>query len=80
MQHPQMLQEKFDHFHIRANNTQNVATGWLNARNMLGYVALRMTRTIAFSRPVSYRTADATEGERLDPCANADALFLFSSH
>ena len=39
MQHPQMLQEKFDHFHIRANNTQNVATGWLNARNMLRYVA-----------------------------------------
>ena len=61
MQHPQMLHEKCDHFQIRANNTQNVATGWLNARNMLRYVALRMTRTIAFSRPVSYRTAGATE-------------------
>ena len=77
MQHPQMLHEKFDHFQIRANNTQHVATGWLNARNMLRYVALRMTRTIAFSRPVSYRTAGATEVVAYDSLGhNGSKLFL----
>ena len=50
MQHPQMLHEKFDHFQIWANNTQHVATGWPNARNMLHptmlrYVALKMLRS-----------------------------------
>ena len=34
MQHPQMLHEKFDRFQTRANNTQNVATGLPNTRNL----------------------------------------------
>ena len=32
VQHRKMLDEKLDHL---ANNTQHVATGWPNARNML---------------------------------------------
>ena len=35
MQHPEKLLEKFDHFQIWTNNTQHVATGWPNVRNMM---------------------------------------------
>ena len=41
MQHPQMLHEKFAYFQIGANNTQHVATGWPNARNILHPTMLR---------------------------------------